>query len=284
VVELAYDRVIACTGFRMDSSIFAVGCMPALAINDRFPALTSELESVNVPGLYFAGMLTQSRDFKKHTSAFIHGFRYGSRALVRMLQQKHHGVEWPHRRLPPGALADAVLARINRTSALSQQFGFLCDVVTPDVRYYEEMPLDYVSFADCFTVTVREAGGWYDSVRNTIFQMFGDGPPQPRVAEARRSVPGLDVFTAFHRRMIWDGFFAGRFSDRAYAIKVFTEHNAEVVREAPADRLLVISAGGGWAPLCAFLGVPVPDEPYPHLNDPERFWARVQARVDETHR
>jgi hypothetical protein len=72
------------------------------------------------------------------------------------------------------------------------------------------------------------------------------------------------------------------FSDRAYAIKVFAEHNAEVVREAPADRLLVISAGAGWDPLCAFLGVPVPDEPYPHLNDPERFWARVQARIDET--
>jgi hypothetical protein len=92
------------------------------------------------------------------------------------------------------------------------------------------------------------------------------------------------VFTEFHRRMIWDGFFAGRFADREYAIKVFAEHNAEVIRDAPADRLLVISPGAGWEPLCAFLCVPVPDEPYPRLNDPGRFWARVQARIDEARR
>jgi cation diffusion facilitator CzcD-associated flavoprotein CzcO len=163
IVQLAYDRVITCTGFRMDASIFAGDCRPALTINDRFPALTAEWESINVPGLYFAGTLTQSRDFKKHTSAFIHGFRYGIRALVRMLERKHHGVDWPHRVVPPEARADAVLARINRTSALFQQFGFLCDVITPDGRYYEEMPLDYVPFADCFTISL-EYGAGHDAI------------------------------------------------------------------------------------------------------------------------
>jgi thioredoxin reductase len=163
VVQLAYDRVITCTGFRMDSSIFADDCRPTLTINDRFPALTAEWESVNVPGLYFAGTLTQSRDFKKHTSAFIHGFRYGIRALVRMLEQKYHGIEWPHRTVPSDSVADAVLARINRTSALFQQFGFLCDVITPDGRYYEEMPLDYVPFADCITVSL-EYGAGHDAI------------------------------------------------------------------------------------------------------------------------
>ena len=34
----------------------------------------------------------------------------------------------------------------------------------------------------------------------------------------------------------------------------------------PADRLLVYELGSGWEPLCAFLGVPVPDQPYPHTN------------------
>jgi thioredoxin reductase len=163
VVQLAYDRVITCTGFRMDPSIFAAACRPALTIDDRFPALTAEWESVNVPGLYFAGTLTQSRDFKKHTSAFIHGFRYGIRALVHMLDQRYHGIEWPHRTVPAEALADAVLARINRTSALFQQFGFLCDVFTPDGRYYEEMPLDYVPFDDCFTVSL-EYGAGHDAI------------------------------------------------------------------------------------------------------------------------
>jgi thioredoxin reductase len=163
VVQLAYDRVITCTGFRMDASIFDGDCRPELTIDDRFPALSAEWESVNVPGLYFAGTLTQSRDFKKYTSAFIHGFRYGIRALVRMLQQKYHDVEWPHRTVPTDEIADAVLARINRTSALFQQFGFLCDVITPDGRYYEEMPLDYVPFDECFTVSL-EYGAGHDAI------------------------------------------------------------------------------------------------------------------------
>ena len=163
VAQLAYDRVITCTGFRMDPSIFAADCRPELTIDDRFPALTAEWESVNVPGLYFAGTLTQSRDFKKYTSAFVHGFRYGIRALVRMLEQRYHGVGWPSRTVPHEGLADAVLARINRTSALFQQFGFLCDVITPDGRYYEEMPLDYVPFSDCATISL-EYGAGHDTI------------------------------------------------------------------------------------------------------------------------
>jgi thioredoxin reductase len=163
VARLAYDRVITCTGFKMDASIFADDCAPALTINDRFPALTPEWESINVPGLYFAGTLTQSRDFKKHTSAFIHGFRYGVRALHRMLDWKYEGREWPYRAVPAPEFADAVLARINRSSALFQQFGFLCDVITPDGRYYEEMPLDYVPFRDCFTVSL-EYGAGHDAI------------------------------------------------------------------------------------------------------------------------
>ena len=163
VVQLSYDRVLTCTGFRMDASIFDDSCRPELTIADRFPALTSAWESVNVPDLYFAGTLTQSRDFKKYTSAFIHGFRYGVRALARMLDERYHGVEWPHRVVPADAVADALLDRINRTSALFQQFGFLCDVVTPDGRYYEEMPLDHVPFADCLTVSL-EYGAGHDAI------------------------------------------------------------------------------------------------------------------------
>ena len=53
--EWVYDRVIVATGFRFDDSIFASGCRPELAPGGRLPARTAEWESVNVPGLYFAG-------------------------------------------------------------------------------------------------------------------------------------------------------------------------------------------------------------------------------------
>jgi thioredoxin reductase len=148
VKHIPYHRVIVCTGFRFDASIFDGGCRPELTINDRFPALTPAYESVNVPGLYFAGTITQSRDFKRGTSGFIHGFRYGVRALHRILETRDHGAEWPCRELPadPEALAAAVLERVNRTSALWQQFGLLGDVIVLDGRggagYLEELPVD----------------------------------------------------------------------------------------------------------------------------------------------
>jgi hypothetical protein len=48
---------------------------------------------------------------------------------------------------------------------------------------------------------------------------------------------------------------------------VYQRHVDHVRATAPPGRLLVHEASDGWAPLCAFLGVDVPDTPYPHLND-----------------
>jgi thioredoxin reductase len=150
VRELAYDRVIVCTGFRFDPDIFAAECRPALAINDRFPAQTDEWESVNVPDLFFAGTLSQQRDFKRSTSGFIHGFRYAVRALHKALERRYHGVAWPAGKVDaePEAIADAIIARVNRTSGLWQQFGVLADVVTlagGAARYHDEVPVDYLA-------------------------------------------------------------------------------------------------------------------------------------------
>jgi thioredoxin reductase len=173
--NLAYDRVIVCTGFRFDPSIFTEECKPELTIKDRFPAQTSEWESTNVPDLYFAGTLMQVRDYKKSTGGFIHGFRYGVRALYRMLEKKYYGEDWPHSSLPgePQTLTEAVVARVNRTSALWQQFGFLCDLIVVEAgdraRYYEELPVDYVHDSDlgtaaCYFTITLEYGPDHDKV------------------------------------------------------------------------------------------------------------------------
>jgi isopentenyl diphosphate isomerase/L-lactate dehydrogenase-like FMN-dependent dehydrogenase/thioredoxin reductase len=171
-VTLVYDRVITCTGFALDDTIFGAGARPELAINDRFPRLTPEWESVNVPDLFFAGTLTQVRDFKRYTSAFIHGFRYGVRALSRVLARRYEEQPWPSRELPadPPAVADALLERLNHTSGLWQQFGFLCDFVaiaagSSIARYYEEMPFDllhepdYGAAQDVVTVSLEYGAG-----------------------------------------------------------------------------------------------------------------------------
>jgi thioredoxin reductase len=195
--RLHYDRVITCTGFRMDTSIFDPSCRPEMTVNGRLPALTPAWESVNVPGLYVAGTLTQSRDFKKHTSAFIHGFRYGVRSLSRILARRYEGTPWPHRPVPaePGALAAAVLDRVNRSSGLWQQYAFLCDLIElppaggdgdgggsygrggdgrgPGVaRYQEEIPVDHVldrspggfGAPDRFLMVTLEYGAGHDTI------------------------------------------------------------------------------------------------------------------------
>lgn len=146
--ELHYDRIILCAGFRFDAGVFDETCRPALVINDRFPEQTSSYESANVPGLYFAGTLTQQLDFKRGTNGFIHGYRYGARALHRVLGARHHGTPWPARPITaaPEAIADAVVARVNRSSGLWQQFSVLGDVVDVDADralYQEEVPLAY---------------------------------------------------------------------------------------------------------------------------------------------
>lgn len=168
VEELTYDRVIACTGFRFDATPFDPSCRPDLMLDGRLPRQTRAWESTNVEDLYFAGTLTQARDLKKTTSAFIHGFRYNARALHRILEFRHHSSPWPARVLAgrPAALRDAVIERINRSSALWHQFGFLCDVIAPSpddgtFRYYLELPVDHALSGealpahDFYTITLE---------------------------------------------------------------------------------------------------------------------------------
>jgi thioredoxin reductase len=151
--DLLYDRVITCTGFRFDNSIFDDSCKPNLVVKDRYPEQTCEWESKNVKDLYFAGNLMHVLDYKKTTSGFIHGFRYNVRALWRILEQKYHGQPWPSHGMAASieGLLSATLQRLNRSSALWQQFGFLCDVIVVDggeARYYEELPKAYIHHGD----------------------------------------------------------------------------------------------------------------------------------------
>ncbi|MCG6136562.1 MAG: NAD(P)-binding domain-containing protein [Nostoc sp. LLA-1] len=153
--DLVYDRVIACTGFRFDDSIFDESCKPQLTINNRFPEQTSSWESTNIKDLYFAGVLMHMRDYKKKQSGFIHGFRYNIQALYQILASKYHHQELLFQVVDctPDKLTDSIIKRINISSGLWQQTGFLCDllVINADdkiAKYYEDIPTDYVHDSD----------------------------------------------------------------------------------------------------------------------------------------
>jgi cation diffusion facilitator CzcD-associated flavoprotein CzcO len=150
VEELPYDRVIRCTGFRFDASIFDADAAPALAVHDRFPALTCEWESVNQPGMFFAGTIMQGLAYRKATSGFIHGFRYNIRTLAHILGTRFHGEPWPADTLPfeVDAVAGRVLQRVNRASDIWQQQSFLGDAVLVrddgTVEWRESLPVAYI--------------------------------------------------------------------------------------------------------------------------------------------
>ena len=65
--------------------------------------------------------------------------------------------------------------------------------------------------------------------------------------------------------VIFDAF-DGRVKDRAFMSEWFMRRNQQVIDALPRERLLVFSPKEGWRPLCAFLGVAVPDAPFPRVN------------------
>jgi hypothetical protein len=148
--------------------------------------------------------------------------------------------------------------------------GYRSTADWPSVRFWRETT-DHFSQAKVI-LTVRDPRRWYESVAQTIHRAeAGPAPADPVMARMRQVVHDL----------LWVGEFDGRFEDMDHAIGVFNEHNDAVRREISPDRLLVFEVAQGWEPLCAFLGVPVPDEPFPRTNDRQEFADRVRQRQAE---
>ncbi|MEZ4658398.1 MAG: sulfotransferase [Caldilineaceae bacterium] len=156
----------------------------------------------------------------------------------------------------------------NRGEAVDWR-GFFADygatVDWPACTYYEQL-VDVYPDAKVL-LTVRDPERWYTSTLNTIYGI----PRQPAVRLMRLLVPPMRKFVHMVDGMIWAGTFQGRFEDRDFAISVFNAHNEAVKKHTPPARLLVYDVKQGWEPLCKFLEVPVPDTPFPHLNDAKTF-------------
>ena len=136
-------------------------------------------------------------------------------------------------------------------------------------------------------LTVRDPDRWYESSLATIFSLRARADESPMARATMRLLGfALPVMREGFRvvdDVIWEGTFGGRFADREHALRVFADHIREVQETVSADRLLVFEVKQGWEPLCAFLGVPVPEaEPFPHVNDAESFRKRIEERFART--
>lgn len=129
--------------------------------------------------------------------------------------------------------------------------GFAATVDFPACSHWRELAAHYPDAK--VLLTVRDPDSWFDSVNQTIFS-----------APMRARVIGSPLEKLFDHS-VWHEF-GDRIEDRDFMTAAFQRHVADVERAIPAERLLVYEIGQGWGPLCAFLGVPVPDEPFPHTN------------------
>jgi len=149
--------------------------------------------------------------------------------------------------------------------------GYEATVDWPACTFYEELMERHPEAK--VLLSVRDPEPWYESTRSTIYELSMLLESSP-IARLIFGLISLLVFGGFAggrsnivNDMIWQGTFDGRFEDKAYAIEVFERHNEEVKRRVPSERLLVYEVTEGWVPLCEFLGVPEPEETFPHLND-----------------
>jgi len=138
----------------------------------------------------------------------------------------------------------------------------------PAAAYYRELAGKYPDAK--VILGVRDPNSWYDSARNTIYQVHTHFPKWIKFIFRR-----LNRLFKMVEITVFGTPFSNRFEDKEFAMQAFNEHIETVKKMIPEERLLIHSAKDGWEPLCKFLNVPVPEEPYPWVNDSKIFARRI---------
>jgi sulfotransferase family protein len=142
--------------------------------------------------------------------------------------------------------------------------GYASTVDYPGCTYWREL---LAKWPDAKVIlTIRDPDSWFESANETV------------LSARMRNMLGQSPITRFMEATVNTNF-GDRIEDRAFMIDHFRQWNASVIAEVPADKLLVFQAKDGWGPLCEFLGVPVPAEPYPRVNSRNDMNQRVSEGV-----
>ena len=133
-------------------------------------------------------------------------------------------------------------------------------------------------------LTVRDPNKWYLSVKNSIRKVgaFIDswGSLPLRLAlklTGKQAGPALYTVNAptYLGPKYPHGMYGAIDAGEETAVRFFNDWKAQVIREVPADRLLVFEVKQGWAPLCKFLGVTQPEGPFPNTNDTKEVLQKI---------
>ena len=152
--------------------------------------------------------------------------------------------------------------------------GFASTVDWPGAFFYREL-MDVYPDAKVL-LSVREPDGWERSMRDTIWGvLYGDTLARDLSNARERVDPLWRQYDELMKEM-WDrAGLLSRQGNHSPLGSAMLAYNQEVQQTVPRDRLLVWSAVDGWEPLCEFLGLPVPEAPFPRVNDTETFTERL---------
>jgi hypothetical protein len=123
-------------------------------------------------------------------------------------------------------------------------------------------------------LSVRDHESWARSMQDTICQIYFGDSLLHHLAQARYHVdPAWKGWGDLMIDTFWSGRgpFADTQGDSTRMIEKAERWNQEVEATVPAERLLVWEPRDGWEPLCGFLGVDVPSEELPKVNDTDAF-------------
>jgi hypothetical protein len=154
--------------------------------------------------------------------------------------------------------------------------GFNSTVDWPGGYFYRELMNAYPEAK--VLLSVRDAEAWELSMRQTVWAVRHGESLIRLLSSAQAQVdPQWRAFLNMIDRLVWEdkGTFASGHAEPQQLIDAMRSHNADVQRTVPPERLLVFNVAEGWEPLCEFLEVPVPQQPFPHVNDRREFLNRI---------
>jgi len=145
--------------------------------------------------------------------------------------------------------------------------GFESTVDWPTARFFRELHVEYPGAK--FILTDRSPETWAQSFGETIYKLLAGADQAPD-----KMVPWLNMAQEVVSQT---GFPPGL--DEVALSSAFSAHCDAVKSAIPASQLLVFQVKQGWGPLCEFLGLPVPDDPFPRTNDRSEFWDLVAKNI-----
>ena len=149
--------------------------------------------------------------------------------------------------------------------------GYAAAVDWPVVTFWSELA---EAFPDAVVLlsSRSSAEAWWKSANETIFAVTRRGIEAGTNSEMQAHLHMIEgLFERFTPG--WNADDGGEAARRAY-----DEHNAHVRATVPESRLVDWQPGDGWESICRALDLPVPDDPFPHVNTTDEF--RMMVGLD----